>query len=226
MSYGNRQYLDEAPVSSGSPVRLTPSVGTATSGGSASGLVAVGVVTMLIGIWGAIVPFIGPTFGFSADGSRAWDMTAAHFWLAVLPGAAVFVAGLLMLLAAPRIVNGSGRSFVLLSGLLAVLAGAWFVVGPLSWAAVSATAAYFVSAPPLRELAFQIGYAFGPGMMVLVIGGFALGWSALTRSRSRTERAIVSGSVATPVVMNDDAEVVHEAPPVVTVTRPAYQQPM
>ena len=225
MSYGSRQDLDEAPVSSVAPVRMSPSVVPARSGGSAAGLVVVGVVTMLLGIWGALVPFIGPTFSFSADGSGAWTMTWAHFWLAVLPGAVAFVSGLLMLLAAPRIVNGSGRALLLLAGLLAVLAGAWFIVGPLSWAAVSASAAYFVSARPLRELAFQIGYSFGPGIIVLVTGGYALGWSAVASSRSREARGMATSSVVAPTVLTDDA-VVNEAAPATTVKRPVYEQPI
>ena len=45
------------------------------------------------------------------------------------------------------------------AGLLAVMAGAWFVVGPLARPVLSTTGSYFVIASPLRELAFQIGYS-------------------------------------------------------------------
>ncbi len=225
MSYGNRQYVDEPAVPSDAPVRLSDPVFVATTGGRASSLVAAGVVTMLVGIWGAIVPFMGPTFGFSADGSKAWQLTAAHFWLAVLAGGVAFVAGLLMLLAAPPTVSGSGRSALFASGLLAVLAGAWFVVGPLSWPVVSSASAYFTAASPLRELAFQIGYSFGPGMIALVTGGFALAWSVVIDSR-RSGAATGPRPVAPRLAVTDDSVVVESAPPVTTVSRPAYEQPM
>ncbi|EUA11920.1 hypothetical protein I546_2738 [Mycobacterium kansasii 732] len=75
---------------------------------------------MILGAWGALVPFIGPRFDFAYTPGQAW--TAARGWLEVLPGVAAAVGGLLL------IISGN-RAIAMLGGWLAALAGAWFVVG-------------------------------------------------------------------------------------------------
>jgi hypothetical protein len=171
------------------------------------------VITILIAIWGAVIPFIGPTFAYSADGSSAWNMNNAHLVLAVLPGAAAFVAGLAILVVAPRTVAGSGRDVLSLAGLLGLLAGAWFVVGPLAWPVVSTATHYFVPAAPLRELGFQIGYALGPGLLVGISGGFALGWA------SRHQ-------IASAAWMGMPKHLARHAVTATTVAAPANSQPL
>jgi len=185
MSLGSRQYVDQNGIvyleaGAGDVVGTSsPLVGaTLPAQVRASGLTLVGVITMLLGIWGGIIPFMGPTFAYSADGSSAWNMNNAHLVLAVLPGAAAFATGLAILMVAPRIVAGVGRNVLSLAGLLGLLAGAWFAVGPVAWPVLSASMHYFVPASPLRELGFQVGYALGPGLLVAISGGFTLGWAA------------------------------------------------
>ena len=215
MSLGNRESVEEDLVYEGGPITVASGSQRITSasavGVRASGLALAGVVTILLGIWGGIVPFIGPTFGYSADGSVAWNMTSAHLWLAVIPGAAAFVSGLLMLMIAPRTVTGSGRLALLLAGLLGVFAGAWFVVGAAAWPVLTSSRGYFVPASALRELAFRIGYGWGPGLVVVLTGAFALGWCArhqlasptvaLTR-RHGAHSVAVSRQPTTPFVAN------------------------
>jgi hypothetical protein len=82
-----------------------------------------GVVLVLLGAWGVLVPLIGPYVNFGYTPNKAWHLSAGRFWLEVLPGAAAFVGGLLLLLAADRISTVIGAW-------LAVAGGAWFVVGP------------------------------------------------------------------------------------------------
>jgi hypothetical protein len=217
MSLGNRQYVERdevlyennavpAPV-----VGATPVVARGASV-SASGLAVAGIATILLGIWGGIIPFIGPSFGYSADGTTAWAMTSAHLWLAVIPGAVAFAAGCVLLMAAPRTVAGSGRGELGFAGLAAVLAGAWFVFGPFSWPVVTTARGYFLAAAPLRELGYLAGYGLGPGVLVILTGAFALGWSArhqfLTTSTTATRRrgmhsaATVAGQpVASPAAV-------------------------
>lgn len=83
-----------------------------------------GLLLIALGLWGALLPFIGPYahFGYAPD--TAWHWTAARFWLQLLPGAATFLAGVLILLAGNRIVG-------MIGGLLAIAAGLWFVAGPI-----------------------------------------------------------------------------------------------
>ena len=182
MSLGNRQYVEEdrvAEVVGPGPLVIGSQTGMTALGAGAAGLAAVGGVAILLGIWGALIPFIGPTFGYSADGSASWTLTSSHLWLAVIPGAIAFVCGFLILVTAPRAVAGSGRGALSLAGLLAVLAGAWFVIGPLAWSVITTAPHYFVSASPLRELGFQVGYALGTGVLLSLAGAFALAWSSV-----------------------------------------------
>ncbi len=201
MSLGNRQYVGENdPVHPRDAIEAVP-VAPMTSPVpvariSASALILVGIATMLVAIWGAIAPFIGPTFGFSADGAGAWKLSGAHLLLGVLPGAVAFVAGVLILVIAPRTIYWSSRGSLAGAGLLAVMAGAWFVVGPLARPVLSTSGSYYVVASPLRELAFQIGYSYGPGLLIIMAGGFALGWSA---RHQRISNPPVSTASAVPV---------------------------
>lgn len=83
-----------------------------------------GVLLVLLGVWGAIIPFVGPLFSFAYSPDSAWTWTAARGWLSVLPGVVVIVGGLLMIASRNRAVAVAGSW-------LAALAGAWFVVGPV-----------------------------------------------------------------------------------------------
>ncbi|KZS75297.1 hypothetical protein A4G29_23210 [Mycobacterium kansasii] len=82
--------------------------------------VVTGLLLVILGAWGALIPFIGPRFDFAYTPGQAW--TAARGWLEVLPGVAAAVGGLLL------IISGN-RAIAMLGGWLAALAGAWFVVG-------------------------------------------------------------------------------------------------
>ena len=59
-------------------------------------------------------------------------LRARHLLLAVLPGAVAFLAGVIMVSTAPRAVSGGGRGSLVMAGFLALLAGGWFVIGPLA----------------------------------------------------------------------------------------------
>jgi|GEM_PF-3296056 len=139
-------------------------------------LVLLGVVIALVAAWGGIVAFVGPTFGFSGDGSDAWRWTASHLFLALLPGAVAFVAGLLLIVIAPRTIDGRGRADLFLLGIVSVLCGAWFVVGPWAWPVLRTVHPYFVAAPPFRTLTVELGYALGPGLLLVLCGGIVVGW--------------------------------------------------
>ena len=55
-----------------------------------------GLLLMLLGIWAALIPFVGPYFGFAFTPDRVWVMTSGRLWLSLAPGAAAFVGGLLV----------------------------------------------------------------------------------------------------------------------------------
>jgi hypothetical protein len=47
-----------------------------------------GGLLILLGGWGALVPFVGPYFGYAYTPDTAWHFTLARVWLEILPGGA------------------------------------------------------------------------------------------------------------------------------------------
>ena len=83
-----------------------------------------GLGLALLGLWGAVIPFVGPYFNYAYTPNTTWTWTAARFFLQVLPGAVTFFAGLVLL-------GSVNRANATAAGWLAVLSGTWFVVGPV-----------------------------------------------------------------------------------------------
>ena len=52
-----------------------------------------GVLLVLLGAWGALVPFIGPYFHFAYTPDSGWTYTQGRLWLEILPGPARSSAG-------------------------------------------------------------------------------------------------------------------------------------
>jgi hypothetical protein len=83
-----------------------------------------GFLLMLLGLWGALIPFVGPYFDYAYTPDKAWTYNTGRLWLEILPGAAVFLGGFLLMVA-------RGRHISLFGALLAAAAGAWFTLGPV-----------------------------------------------------------------------------------------------
>jgi hypothetical protein len=82
-----------------------------------------GLVILVAGLWGGLIPFVGPYFHFTLGPDTAWTWTTGRLWLDILPAAAAVLGGLVLIGGGPRV---SGR----LGALLALAGGAWFAVGP------------------------------------------------------------------------------------------------
>jgi hypothetical protein len=84
-----------------------------------------GVLLIVLGAWAALVPMIGPYFNlaYTPAPNDAWHWTAARGWFEVLPGAAAFLGGILLLLSTSRVVTSLG-------GWLAAGGGVWLIIGP------------------------------------------------------------------------------------------------
>jgi hypothetical protein len=137
----------------------------------------IGLIAVVISAWGGAIPYVGPLFGYSADGSPAWTWSLTHTVLALVPGVIGVIVGLSFF--APVRSSSVGRRMGMsLAGIIAIAAGAWFVIGPVAWPVISDVTHYFVPASPLRNLANQVGYSFGPGIILAVCGAFAFGWAA------------------------------------------------
>ncbi|MHB8438334.1 MAG: hypothetical protein ACYDD4_04135 [Acidimicrobiales bacterium] len=153
-----------------------------------------GLLTLLVSAWGGVIPYVGPTFGYRADGSRAWVWNGAHIYLGLIPGAVGVIAAILMWWSSARVATGRGRALLTLSGLTAALCGAWFALGPLAWPVIANRPQYFAVTMPLRHLADVAGYAVGPGLLLALFGAFAMGWAA----RHRVAKGIVEGAARPP----------------------------
>ena len=168
-----------------------------------TGIGTVGVLTILISAWGALIPFVGPIFGYRGTGVPSWHWGAAHALLALLPGVIGVVMGFVVLRGTSRVAVGRGRMSLALAGLIIMLCGAWFIVGPIAWPVITTRGAYFAPAAPLRSLTYQVGYALGTGVILVMCGGYVMGWASRhQRSRAATVSSDVAPApmVAPPVV--------------------------
>jgi hypothetical protein len=128
---------------------------------------ASGFLLILLGIWGAVIPFIGSNFDFAYSQGQAW--TAGRGWLEVLPGAVTVLGGLFLLVS-------SNRATAMLGGWLTVIAGAWFVVGrafagPLALGDVGTP----VAASDTKRVWLELTYFYGLGALIVFLGALALG---------------------------------------------------
>ena len=137
-------------------------------------------LAVLVSAWGALVPYLGPGIGFSADGSSSWHWSLSHALLGLVPGAVGVAVGLALMVAASRRRRAAAgwASEHRCAAFSAYAAGAWFVVGPLAWTAMYGGRSFFVTAgTPVRQLEYWVGYAMGPGLLLAAAGAFALGWA-------------------------------------------------
>jgi hypothetical protein len=131
-----------------------------------------GACLVVLGLWGALIPFVGPYFhyAYTPTPDRAWAVTAGRMWLEVLPGAVTLVSGGLMIISRFRVL-------VLLGAWLAALAGAWFAVGTLvavRWATLPA-AGKPAGTGIARLLGEQLGFFTGLGVVIVFVAALALG---------------------------------------------------
>lgn len=136
-----------------------------------------GLILVLLGVWGALIPFVGPRFNFAYTPDKVWAWSTARGWLEVLPGAATVVGGLLLILAGNRIA-------AMLGGWLAVLAGVWFVIGgqvaPLLGIG---SAGDPIAATERKRAALEVSYFSGLGALIVFVGGVVLARTAVRLAR-------------------------------------------
>ena len=130
-----------------------------------------GVLLVLLGAWGALIPFVGPHFHYAYTPDSTWAYTSGRLLLEVLPGAATVLAGLIVL-------ASKFRPAVFLGAWLAALSGAWFVVGGILsvlWTADGATTAGSPVGGTAARVAEQIGFFAGLGVVIVFLAALALG---------------------------------------------------
>jgi hypothetical protein len=130
-----------------------------------------GFLLILLGLWGALIPFIGPYFHFAYTPDKAWTYNTGRLWLELLPGAAVFAGGLLLMVA-------KGRHTALFGALLAVAAGGWFTVGPVLsplWNNHVAMGGSPASSTVYMRIMEQLGFFTALGVVIVFVAAAALG---------------------------------------------------
>ena len=156
-----------------------------------------GIVLLVLGLWGALIPFVGPYFNYGFTPNATWHFTMNRLWLSILPGAATAIGGLVLIFA-------SRRSTGLAGGWLALAGGVWFVVGSsfsLLWSSRTGAVLYSGVGTPLgghdRAAAEAIGFFYGLGALITLISAFALARFAMLPAPARvrgTERGVVARS--------------------------------
>jgi hypothetical protein len=127
-----------------------------------------GLLLIILGAWGALIPFIGPYFHFAYTPDQAWAWSTARAWLEVFPGVTTVVGGFLLL------VSGN-RATAMFGGWLAVIAGAWFVVGrTLASTLRIGDVGQPIAATDAKRAVLEICYFSGLGALIVFVGGVVL----------------------------------------------------
>jgi hypothetical protein len=127
-----------------------------------------GLLLIILGAWGALIPFIGPYFHFAYTPDQAWAWSTARGWLEVFPGATTVVGGFFLL------VSGN-RATAMFGGWLAVIGGAWFVVGrTLASLLRLGDVGHPIAATEAKRAVLEICYFSGLGALIVFLGGAVL----------------------------------------------------
>jgi hypothetical protein len=153
-----------------------------------------GFLLILLGVWGALIPFFGHHFGFGYTPDEGWTWTAARGWLQVLPGAATALGGVLLVIS-------RNRATAMLGGWVAVVAGAWFVMGN----ALAAPLTIESIGPPVAQsdaehAVLELAYFSGLGTVIVFLGAIGLGRLSV---RSMRDIHYAQRTVSVPMHEND-----------------------
>jgi hypothetical protein len=167
-----------------------------------------GFLLILLGLWGALIPFIGPYFDYAYTPDKAWTYNTGRLWLELLPGAAVFVGGFFLMAA-------RGRHTALFGALLAAAAGAWFTLGtvlsPL-WNHHVAMGGSPAGSTVYMRIMEQLGFFTALGVVIVFVAGVALGRIASVTSGIRPVEEVPETTV--PVDTTTDRVVPADTVPV------------
>jgi hypothetical protein len=136
------------------------------SRGAASGLLIV-----ILGVWGGLIPFVGPSFDYAFTPDQSWHWTTGRLLLEVLPAVATILGGLAMMGSASR-VSGSAGAW------LAAAGGAWFVVG--QWVSMLWNDGVMQAGEPAAttdagQVGEWLGFFLALGVVIVFLAAFALG---------------------------------------------------
>jgi hypothetical protein len=152
-----------------------------------------GILLVLLGAWGGLVPFVGPYFHFAYTPDKAWAYSSGRLYLSIIPGAVTLLAGLFVL-------STRSRTLGVLSGFLAALAGAWFVVGyaiilvATKNTTINPGVPYGSSVggaiPTIRQTAEELGFFYGLGVVIVFFGAVAIGRFSMIAAKDAADTAV------------------------------------
>jgi hypothetical protein len=128
-----------------------------------------GLFLVLLGAWGALIPFIGPYFNYAYTPDAEWRWTSSRGWLEVLPGVAAVLGGLLVLASSSRVI-------AVLGAWLAAAAGTWFTIGT-SLVPILHTGDIGIPASTTAGVraSEDLGFFYGLGAVIVFVAAAAFG---------------------------------------------------
>jgi len=146
----------------------------------------IGVLLILLGAWGGLVPFLGPYFDYAYTPDRAWAFTSGRLWLSIVPAVVVIFGALLVLM-----YDGAAA----FGALLAAAGGVWFVVGtPVTAFAFAGHGITPGSPAPGHGALFgpttmrflePLGFFYGIGVVIIFFAAVSLGEVMVARMAAR-----------------------------------------
>ncbi len=150
-----------------------------------------GLVIFILGLWGGLIPFVGPYFNYVLGPDHAWRWTTGRLWLDVLPGVAAVLGGLMLMSAGPR-------PHARLGALIALAGGIWFAIGPeISQLWTTGGAQGVGHGGAHRQMLEMLGFHTGLGVLVATLAGYALPRFVLPAAATARAGAMTEEPVAT-----------------------------
>src|SRR5216683_1858167 len=141
-----------------------------------------GMLLVLLGAWGALIPFVGPYFHYAYTPDKSWAYTSGRLWLEIVPGVATLLGGMIVL-------GSSFRPTAVLGAWLAALSGAWFAIGNAMstlWTAGHVPAGGAPVGSTLLRAVEQVGFFYGLGVVIMFFAAVALGRFTIVGVREAT----------------------------------------
>jgi hypothetical protein len=151
-----------------------------------------GLLLILLGAWGALIPFVGPYFHYAYTPDKAWAYTTGRLWLEILPGVAAVLGGFIVM-------TSARRPLALLGAFVAALGGAWFVTGNLVsslWNHGLPEAGIPVGSNITRLAIEELGFFTGLGVIIVFFAALALGRFAVVGVKDAALADRASGQAA------------------------------
>ncbi|MGB6205732.1 hypothetical protein [Mycobacterium sp.] len=177
-----------------------------------------GLLLIILGVWGALIPFVGPYFHFAYTPDQVWAWNTARGWLEVFPGAVSVAGGILLLIS-------GNRATAMLGGWFAVIAGAWFVVGrTLAPTLRIGSVGQPIGATDAKRAVLEIVYFSGLGALIVFLGAAALARMSVRTARD-LEYQLANEPVAAPAADTSAAYAAPAAAPAVAQDAPTDAAP-